>query len=246
MSDPEFLTRPDGVRLAMRYQPGKQPCIVFLPGYASDMLGGKAEALANWAAARGQAMVRLDYRGCGESDGAFEDGTLANWRDDALLVINHVGARRLVLVGSSMGGWIALLLAQMLGDRVAGLIGLAAAPDFTEWGFSGAEKAVIDSQGRLEQASDYGPEPMVTTKGFWQSGQANLLLGHGIAITCPARLIQGQCDPDVPWATALTIARQLRSADVQVHLVKDGDHRLSRDQDLALMLGVTGALLESL
>ncbi len=246
MSAPDFLTRADGVQIAYRYQPGDGPCIVFLPGYASDMLGGKAEALAAWAQGKGRAMLRLDYGGCGESGGRFDDGTLSNWRDDARLVIDHSGVDRIVLVGSSMGGWIALMLAEALGSRVVGLLGLAAAPDFTAWGFSDDQKAVINAQGRLEQPSDYGPEPMVTTKGFWQAGQDNLLLGRIIAIACPVRLIQGQADPDVPWHTALTLAQQLRSADVQVHLVKDGDHRLSRDQDIALMLRVTDALLESL
>jgi pimeloyl-ACP methyl ester carboxylesterase len=244
MNDPGFLSRADGLRLAYRYQPGAEPCLVFLPGYASDMRGGKAQALAAWAGQKGQAVLRLDYGGCGESDGGFEDGSLVSWRDDALLVINHIGVDRLVLVGSSMGGWLALLLAQLLGDRVAGMVGLAAAPDFTDWGFSQQEKARIETRGRLEQPSGYGPEPMVTTKAFWQSGQDNLLLRNEIPVFCPVRLIQGQCDPDVPWTTALTIAERLCSADVQVHLVKDGDHRLSRDQDLVLMLRVTGGLLE--
>jgi pimeloyl-ACP methyl ester carboxylesterase len=246
MDQPDFVTRADGVRLAYRYKPGAGPLIVFLPGYASDMMGGKAVAMAAWAAAQGRAMLRLDYGGCGESEGAFVDGTLASWRDDAALIIDHSGAERLVLVGSSMGGWLALLLARDLGARVAGLVGLAAAPDFTAWGFSDADKAVIATQGRLERFSDYGPEPMITTRGFWQSGQANLVLDGEIPIDCPVRLIQGQCDPDVPWQTALTIADKLRSADVQVTLVKDGDHRLSREQDIALLLRVTGALLESL
>ena len=246
MNDPAFLARPDGLRLAYRFAPGAGPLIVFLPGYASDMTGSKAEAVATWAAANGRASLRLDYAGCGESDGRFEDGTLASWCDDAALIIDKIGGERLVLIGSSMGGWLALLLARSLGNQVAGLIGIAAAPDFTQWGFSADEKAIIQANDRLERASDYGPEPMITTRTFWQSGQANLLLGGEIAIDCPVRLIQGQCDDAVPWETALTIANLLRSADVQVQLVKDGDHRLSRDQDIALLLRTLGVLLESL
>jgi pimeloyl-ACP methyl ester carboxylesterase len=246
MDQPDTLKRADGVRLAYRYQPGAGPLIVFLPGYASDMQGGKALGLAAWAAAQGRAMLRLDYGGCGESEGAFADGTLASWRDDAALIIDHIGAERLVLIGSSMGGWLALLLARDLGTRVAGLIGLAAAPDFTQWGFSDADKAVIAAQGRLARFSGYGPEPMITTRGFWQSGQANLLLGSAIPVSCPVRLIQGQCDPDVPWQTALSIAARLCSDDVQLCLVKDGDHRLSRDQDIDLLLRTAAALLERL
>ena len=246
MNDPAFLARPDGLRLAYRFAPGAGPLIVFLPGYASDMTGSKAEAVATWAAANGSATLRLDYAGCGESDGRFEDGTLASWCDDAALIIDKIGGERLVLIGSSMGGWLALLLARSLGNQVAGLIGIAAAPDFTQWGFSADEKAIIEANDRLERVSDYGPEPMITTRTFWQSGQANLLLGGEIAIDCPVRLIQGQCDDAVPWETALTIANLLRSADVQVQLVKDGDHRLSRDQDIALLLRTLGVLLESL
>lgn len=246
MTVPTYLARPDGLRLAYRYQPGAGPLIVFLPGYASDMLGGKAEAVAAWAVAKGRAVLRLDYSGCGESEGRFADGTLAGWRDDAALIIDHIGADRLVLIGSSMGGWLALLLARALGERVAGLIGIAAAPDFTEWGFSADEKWALKEAGKLERPTDYGPEPMLTMLGFWQSGQANLLLAREIPITCPVRLIHGQRDDDVPWRTALTLAAQLCSADVQVQLVKDGDHRLSRDQDIALLLHTLSALLEAL
>jgi pimeloyl-ACP methyl ester carboxylesterase len=246
MSDPSYLVRPDGLRLAYRHVPGAGPLIVFLPGYASDMKGSKAEAVADWAATSGRAVLRIDYSGCGESEGRFEDGTLTGWCNDTALIIDHISPERLVLIGSSMGGWLALLLARSLGSRVAGLIGIAAAPDFTQWGFSADEKAIIEAGDRLERVSDYDPEPMITTQAFWQSGQASLLLGGQIAIDCPVRLIQGQCDDDVPWATALTIANRLRSADVQVQLVKDGDHRLSREQDIALLLRTLDALLESL
>jgi len=240
-----FVTRPDGLRLACRHQPGTGPTIVFLPGYMSDMLGSKAQALADWAARTGQALLRLDYAGCGESDGAFEDGTLASWRDDARLVIEAlVPDGPLVLVGSSMGGWLALLLARDLGARVAGVVGIAAAPDFTDWGFDAAQKATMLREGRLVEPTPYGDQPYVTTFAFWESGEALRVLEAPIAIACPVRLFQGQADPDVPWQTALRIADRLRSADVQTILVKDGDHRLSRPQDIALLIGTVASLTE--
>jgi len=240
-----FVTRPDGLRLACRHQPGTGPTIVFLPGYMSDMLGGKAQALADWAARAGHALLRLDYAGCGESDGAFEDGTLASWRDDARLVIDAlVPDGPLVLVGSSMGGWLALLLARDLGARVAGVVGIAAAPDFTDWGFDATQKATMRREGRLVEPTPYGDQPSVTTFAFWESGEALRVLEAPIAIACPVRLLQGQADPDVPWQTALRIADRLRSADVQTILVKDGDHRLSRPQDIALLIGTVASLTE--
>jgi pimeloyl-ACP methyl ester carboxylesterase len=217
---------------------------VFLPGYKSDMLGSKAEALAAWAERIGQAFLRLDYSGCGESDGAFEDGTLASWLDDSLSVIQAIVKGQLVLVGSSMGGWLMLHQALKLGAQVKGLIGIAAAPDFTDWGFTPAEKERIEKHGRLARPSEYGPEPIVTTRSFWQSGQAMGVLGDEIEIHCPVRLLQGQQDRDVPWETAIKLATQLRSADVQVNLIKDGDHRLSRPQDISLLVQTLDAVLD--
>ena len=245
LSPPAFLDRADGLRLAYRFRDGAGPVITFLPGYMSDMQGGKAIALDDWAAAHGRAMLRLDYGGNGESDGDFEDGTLASWRDDALAVIDAVvPGRPLLLVGSSMGGWIALLLGQMLDGRLAGLVGIAAAPDFTEWGFSDDQKAAIARDGKLVEETPYGARPYVTTCGFWTSGQALRLLESEIAIDAPVRLLQGQADPDVPWQTTLRIADALRSADVQTILVKDGDHRLSRPQDIALLIATVTSLSE--
>ena len=244
LTPPSWLERPAG-RLAYRHRPGKGPTIIFLPGYASDMAGMKALLLDEWATRCGRAMLRLDYSGCGESEGCFEDGTLAAWRDDVLAVIDAVARGPLLLVGSSMGGWLMLLVAQALGARVKGLVGIAAAPDFTDWGFDEAEKAVLRETGRLERASDYGPEPMLTTRGFWLSGQANLLLGGPIAIDCPVRLLHGQRDIDVPWGIAMRLAERLRSDDVQVTLIKDGDHRLSRPQDLALLVNTVERMLET-
>ncbi|WP_397580083.1 alpha/beta hydrolase [Sphingorhabdus sp.] len=239
---PEFVTRADGVRLAYRYLRGEGPTIIFLPGYMSDMQGGKAQALAEWANAQGHAMLRLDYSGCGESEGAFENGTLDIWRDDVLAVIAQATVGPIILIGSSFGGWLMLLVAEALGDQVTGLVGIAAAPDFTDWDFNDADRATIAATGRIERPSDYGYDPMVITQGFWQSGQSNLRLTGTVGIDCPVRLIHGQCDPDVPWETSLKLAAALRSSDVQTILVKDGDHRLSRDQDIALLIDVVAKL----
>lgn len=229
--------------LAYHHSPGATPTLVFLPGYRSDMQGSKVLALEAWAQARGQAFLRFDYAGCGESPGAFEAQTLASWRDDALRMIDTVAEGPVVLVGSSMGGWLMLLVAQARPERVVGLVGIAAAPDFTRWGFTDAEKQVLVEHGRLEQPSDYGPEPMVTTLGFWRSGEANLVLEAPIDFTGPVRLLQGQRDAEVPWELALRIAATLRSDDVQVSLVKQGDHRLSRDADIRLLLRATEDVL---
>jgi len=243
---PAFLARPDGLRLAYRHRPGTGPTIVFLPGYMSDMLGGKAQALDEWAAHTGRTLLRLDYAGCGESEGAFEDGTLASWRDDARLVIDALAPEGpLVLVGSSMGGWLALLLALDLGARVTGLVGIAAAPDFTDWGFDAMQKATIRRDGRLLEPTPYGDDPVLTTFGFWNAGESLRLLDGPIAIDCPVRLLHGQADPDVPWQIAMRTAERLRSADVQTLLIKDGDHRLSRPQDIALLIGTVASLTES-
>ena len=226
--------------VALYRREGAGPTVVFMPGYASDMTGSKAVALDDWAARTGHAFVRFDYRGCGASAGAFEDFTLEDWRDDALAVIDSVTGP-VVLVGSSMGGWIMLLAALARPERVSALVGIAAAPDFTEWGFDDAQKAALMTDGRVEEASVYGP-PMVTTLGFWNSGQRNLLIGHDIALDMPVRLLQGQCDNDVPWRQSLVLADCLRSADVQVTLVKDGDHRLSRPQDIDLLISTIESL----
>jgi len=242
---PTFLARPDGLRLAYRHRAGSGPTIVFLPGYMSDMQGGKALALDDWAEREARALLRLDYAGCGESEGDFEDGTLASWRDDARLVIESVLPEGpLVLVGSSMGGWLALLLAPDLGARVVGLVGIAAAPDFTEWGFDAEQKATMRREGRLVEPTPYGDQPSVTTLEFWESGEALRVLDGPIVIHCPVRLLQGQADRDVPWQTALQIGSKLRSADVQTILVKDGDHRLSRPQDIALLIETVARLTE--
>lgn len=226
----------DGTALAYHHSLGAGPTIVFLPGYASDMSGSKALAIEEWARANGRAFLRFDYAGCGESGGAFEDQTLASWRDDALAVIDRVVEGPVVLAGSSMGGWIMLLVALARPERIAAMVGIAAAPDFTGWGFTPEQKETLRSEGRLEQPSIYSPAPTITTRGFWESGEANRLMHGPIDLAIPVRLIHGQRDPDVPWEHSVALAGLIRSDDVQTVLVKDGDHRLSRPQDIAVIL----------
>jgi pimeloyl-ACP methyl ester carboxylesterase len=240
----QHLTRPDRPTLAYRHRAGTGPTILFLPGYMSDMEGSKALALDVWAAETGHALLRFDYAGCGVSEGLFEDQTLDDWRDDVLAMIDHVAVGPVLLVGSSMGGWLMLLAALARPARVMGLVGIAAAPDFTDWGFDAAARATLRHDGRLVEPSAYDDMQMVTTRAFFDSGQAALLLDAPIAIDAPVRLLQGQADPDVPFAIALRLADALRSADVQTILVKDGDHRLSRPQDVALLIATIARLLE--
>lgn len=236
MTETRMHLLPDGRRIAFRFTPGAGPALVFLPGYMSDMAGSKAQSVFGWAAAQGRACLLLDYSGCGESEGEFRDGTLTRWREEVLALIEAHCPGPVVLVGSSMGGWLMLLVGLALGNRLAGLIGIAAAPDFTAWGYSDEQQAELLSGEVVLEENMYGPQPTPTFPGFWADGQAQLVLGSEIAIDCPVRLLQGQQDPDVPWQTALQLAAALRSADVQVVLVKDGDHRLSREQDIALLL----------
>ena len=233
------ITSRGGIPLAYAHRAGTSPTLVFLPGYMSDMEGGKALAVDAWCGENGRACLRLDYSGCGASGGAFKDGTLTRWRDDVLDVIAAAAPEGpLVLIGSSMGGWLMLLVALAIPARVSGLVGIAAAPDFTDWGFTDAQKAAFARGEDLVEPSAYSDEPYVTTAALWRSGEASRLLDAPVPLTCPARLLHGQADPDVPWSVSLRLAEALGSADVQTLLVKDGDHRLSRPQDIALLLRV--------
>jgi len=237
----------EGLTLAYRHRKGRGPTLIFLPGYASDMDGGKASALDAWAEAEGRAMLRFDYAGCGRSGGDFETQTLHGWRGDVLAMIDEVAAEGpVVLVGSSKGGWLMLLAALARPVRVAGLVGIAAAPDFTDWGFTQEQKIRILSEGWLEQPNPFGDAPQVTTRAFWESGEALRLLHAPIAIDCPVRLLHGQADSEVSWTWSLELMKLIRSADVQTAIVKDGDHRLSRESDLALLVATVSTLLESL
>jgi pimeloyl-ACP methyl ester carboxylesterase len=235
-----------GRRLAYRYRRGVGPTLIFLPGYMSDMEGGKATALDAWAESRGRAMIRFDYGGCGASDGEFGEQGLADWGGDALAMIESVPEGQVVLVGSSMGGWLMLLAALARPERVAGLVGIAAAPDFTDWGFTEEQKRTIAEEGRLVEPSAYDKTPYITTRTFWESGQSLRLLEQEIPIDCPVRLLHGIADLDVPPRISLEAMRLIRSADVQATLVKDGDHRLSREQDISLLIATVEGLMERL
>ena len=237
-----FHTMPDGRRVAFRLIEGRGPTLVFLPGYMSDMAGSKATALADWAAAEERACLLLDYSGCGESDGDFADGTLTRWQDEVVGLIEVLTDGPVLLVGSSMGGWLMLLVAEALGSRVAGLVGIAAAPDFTRWGYTDAQREQLAAGETVLEDNPYGPEPTPTHPGFFADAEASLRLDTEIAIDAPIRLLHGQRDADVPFDISLRLAAALRSDDIQVTLVKDGDHRLSRPQDIALLLRTAGAL----
>ena len=211
------------------------------------MAGTKAIFLDDFCAARGLGYVRFDYTGHGASSGRFEDGTIGAWAEDAIAIVDRVADGPLVLVGSSMGGWIMLLAALARPDRIAGLIGLAPAPDFTEaliWNrLSDEERGELLRAGHLEQPSAYSEEPTIITHALIEEGRRHLLLSAPIGIRCPVRLLHGMADPDVPHRLSLDLAERLVSEDVRVTLIKDGDHRLSRAEDLALLRTTVDDLL---
>ena len=232
-----------GRKVAYRLREGALPTIVFLPGYASDMEGAKALAIDAFAEDRGLGMLRLDYSGTGSSGGTFEDGTLALWLEDALAAIDRLAEGPIVLIGSSMGGWIAFHLALLRPERVRSLVGIAAAPDFTDWGFPEHLKERLAAGETLRRESPHGGE-QVTTAGFWSSGQELLLLADEIAIDCPVRLVHGEADPDVPLAVAFRTMGALRSADIQLLVLKGGGHRLSEPREIGAILRTVAGLLE--
>ena len=238
-----FLDPPHGSRLAYRKRDGDSPTILFLPGYASDMEGNKALALDAFAERSGLAMLRFDYSGTGSSEGLFEEGTLQRWLDDATHMLDELTSGPVIIAGSSMGGWIALHLALQRPDRVAALVGIAAAPDYTDWGYSGDQKAELRTRGRIEVPEPAGP-PTVTTRAFWESGETLKLLDESIAIDCPVRLIHGDADEEVPLDIAFRLKEALRSSDVQVTVVKGGGHRLSAPHEIATILRAVAALVE--
>ena len=217
-----------GRAIAYRLRRANVPVILFLPGYASDMEGAKALALDAFAAERGLSMLRFDYSGTGSSAGRFEEGTLALWLEEALAILDQLTDGEVIVVGSSMGGWIALHLALLRPDRVRALVGIAAAPDFTNWGFADGDAAVANNIAR----------------GFWESGQQLLLLDHPIGVECPVRLLHGELDRDVPLDVAFRLMRALRSSDVQLNVLKGGGHRLSEPHEIRAILDTVIALLE--
>ena len=233
--------------IALRHRPGAGPCVVWLGGFRSDMLATKAAALDEWAAECGRAFLRFDYSGHGESGGRFEDGTISRWLEDTLAAVAAAGEGP-VLVGSSMGGWLALLAARALAARgraPAGLVLVAPAVDFTEtlmWPSldAAAQRAVLEN-GVWLRPSDYSPEPVPITRALIEDGRNHLLLGGPIRSYCPVHILQGMRDPDVPWRHAMTLVEHLAEDPAVVTLIKDGDHRLSRPQDIArLVAAVVG------
>ena len=246
----ERLARPGGRAIAYHKTAGRSPAVVFLTGLRSDMTGSKALALEAMCRASGQAYLRFDYRGHGQSSGAFEEGTIGAWREDALEVIDRLTEGPVVLVGSSLGGWLMLLAALARPARVAGLVGIAPAADFTEelmWQrLSAEQRAALLDEGILRLPSAYSPEPTPITRTLIEEGRRHLLLGGPIAYAGPVRLIHALDDPDVPSRTSLRIAERLASGDVEVTLVKCGGHRLSEPHDLERMCGIVGRLCDQL
>lgn len=246
---PEFITVGDDQRrIAVRLTPGRssaeEPGILWCGGFLSDMRGTKAEELAAWGTRTGRQVLRFDYSGHGESGGAFEDGTISRWAEEALAVFETQTSGPQIVVGSSMGGWVALLLARALAarseaGRLAGLVLLAPAPDFTEelmWkAMPDDVRAAIVHHGKWMRPSEYGaPQPI--TRGLIEDGRANLVLAAPFAVGCPVRILQGVADADVPWRHALRLVTCLAEDDVVLSLIKDGDHRLSRPEDIRRML----------
>ena len=238
-------------RIAVRSRPGAGPGVFWLSGFNSDMRGTKAQALDAWAAERGRACVRFDYSGHGESGGAFADGTISRWLEESVAVFERLCRGPQIVVGSSMGGWLALLLAREIARRprtglaLAGLVLIAPAADFTEelmWkGFPPEAREEIASKGLWLRPSQYG-EPYPITRALIEDGRKHLLLGGSINVGCPVRILQGAQDPDVPWQHAFALTSQLPSDDVVLTLIQDGDHRLSRPQDIARLLAAVEEL----
>jgi alpha-beta hydrolase superfamily lysophospholipase len=243
---PQFLTVGRGAAergIAVRRTPGHAPTVVWLGGFASEMTGTKASHLAAWGVRRGRAVVRFDYSGHGESNGRFVDGTISRWLEDSLAVIGRFGGSAPVLVGSSMGGWLALLAARALaaaGNAPTGLVLVAPAVDFTEaliWpALSDDARATLAGEGVWLRPNPYGPEPEPITAALIEDGRRHLLLAAPFAVGAPVRILQGMDDAEVPWTHAQTLVEHLAEDDVALTLVKGGDHRLSRPQDLDLLI----------
>jgi pimeloyl-ACP methyl ester carboxylesterase len=231
-----ILARSKVAAIAYHRLAGTGPGIVFLGGFRSDMTGIKSLFLENYCRHRGRAVVRFDYFAHGQSSGDFAAGTISRWRDDAIAVIDSLTEGPQILVGSSMGGWIMVLAALARPDRVAALVGVAAAPDFTTdllpQRLSEAERQELHEAGRIVLPSPYDPSGYLYTRALVEDGDRNLVLHGEIPLKCPVRLLHGMADESVPWRQSLKLAERLASTDVTLALIKDGDHRLSRDEDL--------------
>ncbi len=254
MDEPTLYRTPDGRTIAYHRreaQPSSlaaaRPGLVFLPGFRSDMGGNKALFLDDWAAGQGRAFLRFDYTGHGDSSGDFEDGCIGDWLRDAGDALSALTTGPQVLIGSSMGGWIALLLMRAFPERVAGLVGIAAAADFTEESIrrrlTAAQREALRRDGRIERPNAYDPgDPTPLTRRLIEDGARHLVLRAPLRAPCPVRLIHGMDDPDVPWETATRLAAHVEGDDVRAILIRGGDHRLSGDADLALLAETIHAL----
>ena len=246
--DLAFLDPGNGRKIAVRIRDATtagEATVLFLPGYASDMDGAKAVAIDAFCANRGAGCVRLDYSGTGSSGGAFEEATLHGWRDDAIHVLDLAAPRGpIVVAGSSVGGWLALHVALARPARVKGLLGIAAAPDFTDWGYADEDKATIKTAGKVERANPYGAEPMVTHFPLWQSGAGMRMLTASIDLPVPVRLVQGTADAEVPGWVPQRLLEKLHSADVQLRLIKGAGHRLSEPHEIHAILVELHGLME--
>ena len=242
----------EGNSIAVRHRPGRSPGLVWLGGYKSDMAGTKADTLDQWAAGNGHAFTRHDYSGHGVSGGNFADGTISRWLGESLAVFERYTDGPQILIGSSMGGWIALRMAQELkksgkSERLAGMLLIAPAPDFTvelmEPELTAEQHRALDSKGYFEEPSDYSDEPYVYTKALFEDGRRNRVLTGPVDTHCPVHILQGMADPDVPYQHAQKLVEHLPADDVTLTLVRDGDHRLSRPDDLALLVRTVEALV---
>ncbi|RUM27335.1 alpha/beta hydrolase [Rhizobium vallis] len=259
-AQPQFLTVGEGEaarEIAILVRPAEAgndaPALVWLSGYRSDMSGTKALELDGLAGELGLACIRLDYSGHGLSGGSFRDGTISRWLEEALAVIRHLAPERVILVGSSMGGWIALRLAQELarhgGPKLAGMVLIAPAPDFTseliEPNLTAKERKSLAERGYFEEHSQYSPEPNIYTRALIEDGRQNRVLDGIIETGCPVHILQGMKDPDVPHAHAMKLVEHLPADDVVLTLIRDGDHRLSRASDIALLVSAVKGIIRS-
>ena len=247
MSDSKFIDTPEGRRIAYHKTDGAGPCVVFLGGLKSDMMGTKAVYLEDWARAEGRAFLRFDYSGHGESSGSFTEGCIGDWHEDTLATVGALTEGPLIVVGSSMGGWQALLLARHLPERIAGLVGIAAAPDFTEddyWAnFTDAQKQTLEEVGQVELPSDY-MEPYVITTRMIEDGRDNLVLRSPLELPFPVRFLQGTADTAVSVQTAVRLLEHAQGPDMRLNLVKDADHRFSDETCLDLIVVAVNDVLE--
>jgi pimeloyl-ACP methyl ester carboxylesterase len=248
-ASPKSLARPDGATIAYERLAGASPGILFLGGFRSDMTGTKALFLEGYCRQHSRAYLRFDYFGHGRSAGDFTDGTIGRWREDAIAVIDSLTEGPLILVGSSMGGWVMLLAALARPERIAALVGIAPAPDFTQELLPGRltaeQRRDIEEKGSVVLPSEYDSTGYVYTRALLEDGRRHLLLGGPIALDMPVRLLHGLADESVPWRLSLRLAERLTSHDVAVTLVKDGDHRLSTEADLARLARTLDELTES-